>query len=88
MTIEQFIEKAIQGGWKPEHLSRDRTLMRMKAFQAAILDPSAWKAVGKVKESEGRLDPSYASKWAKEAMHRMIDFLAEGKTLEEYISTL
>lgn len=86
MTIEQFIEKAIQGGWKPEHLSRDRTLMRMKAFQAAILDPSAWKAVGRVEgfpHNEGMAD-----QWWQSRMHRMIDTLAEGKTIEQYLETL
>lgn len=46
-----------------------------------LLDPEAWKAVGKVDVWFEQYDWSWH-------MHRMIDALAEGKTIEQYLLTL
>lgn len=64
-----------------------------------FLDPEAWKAVGKVEGKSGKhvnlftcnhADGSYSesAEWWKVMMHRMIDALAEGKTIEQYLETL
>lgn len=111
MTIQQFIEKAIEGGWMPQYPPRwwDNGIAEIHASWSRVratfyrkdgsvgtkgwyiadrldilLDPLAWKAVGKV---EGWWDnpPEYV--W-RTNMHRMIDALAEGKTIEQFISTL
>ena len=157
MTIKQFIEKAIEGGWKylnkyqPYKNNQDAWAVTVDTsnssaseilldsiFSEILLDPKAWIACGKV---EGWEDWSYSyyvishhtendEKEMKETgscdncgywqrvdtfdeiperlknvdgawrthpqdepeylnnMHRMIDALAEGKTIEEYIKTL
>lgn len=57
MTIQQFIERAIRGGWKgyedrelhgrqgDTHLDENYGWMNMRA---TLLDPEAWEAVGRV----------------------------------------
>jgi len=110
MTIQQFIEKAIEGGWndlfngkKPLEVlpstdvrnflikwnhPDDPQILRTHEF---LLDPLAWQAVGKV---EGWNFDRISSKFPNRRpfwhirMLDMIDALAEGKTLEEFIETL
>lgn len=104
MTIKEFIQKAIQGGWgnftteereKAEQMVSE-PLREMTAAEI-LLDPLAWQAVGKVEGwgvtdrcwgcnySEGPTDdtPIWKVKW-----HQMLDALAEGKTIEQYLETL
>ena len=63
MTIKEFIEAAIEGGWKykgkhqeiylceeqPEEGEGDTRLGIRSNIYAIVLDPEAWRAVGKVK---------------------------------------
>lgn len=112
MTIKEFTEAAIQGGWQTpyydvpdDHYGDISDSDDYKMF----LDPKAWEAVGKVKgwgttghEQSGGLVPPVmilgrydrlslgSIMWSVPQfyMHRMIDSLYEGKTLEEYIATL
>lgn len=102
MTIQQFIEAAIEGGWENKHLPLMKTedgvsgevMTRMywtTMFPVIALDPEAWKAVGKVKGWFNEL-PSKDKKiitvqWMSK-MHMMINALIKGKTLQEYIKTL
>lgn len=128
MSIKQFIEKAIKGGWEKKHCVLNRydhdelqTPMEFSEWyniSQILLDPLAWKAVGKVQwwdksstngcamqcawwpyklKNENQLtlpnktylvmnNESY-SMWEYK-MHRMIDALAEGKTIEQYLETL
>jgi hypothetical protein len=102
MTIQSFIEKAIEGGWSPyarnvvaHELPLEQAVkaMRRSTRDAEILlDPLAWKAVGKVEgwpdEHWQGIYREYAEKNAIARMHRMIDALAEGKTIEQYLETL
>lgn len=65
-----------------------------------LLDPKAWQAVGKVEKwhfgkSEDGADSVSVRVFAgvvypiwKWNMHRMIDALAEGKSIEEFLATL
>lgn len=112
MTITQFIEKAEEGGWDVERA--DVAALNgapVASIERAILDPEAWKAVGKV-EGWGITDnkcngcgyggihgwlisnpvqcPECRTSRAEytDHMHRMIDALAEGKTIEQFIETL
>ena len=69
--------------------------------EAILLDPLAWQAVGRA-EGQGKVRRTYRkggkvvyifseplnNKIALENMHNMIDALAEGKSLEEFIKTL
>lgn len=126
MTIQQFIEKAIEGGWRPLLAHQvwyanwnNRSLPRQEArasyvLHEILLDPEAWKAVGKVEGWEkwscgdcympqfkafltsdadqcscclAERNRSEIETW-KMNMHRMIDALAEGKSVEEYLETL
>jgi len=70
MTIQQFIEAAIEGGWKNDgqkvtnSLQKDVTralfspqMTRLTSLQDMCLDPEAWKAVGKVKGWAEMCDP-------------------------------
>lgn len=119
MTIKQFIEKAIKGGWiyrggldfQEWHVyDKGNTFIRAYfdesrdsvhdiAWEEIFLDPKAWQACGKVEGwkttevSHGNWDEmrtmttESVPTW-KHNMHSMIDVLAEGKTIEQYISTL
>lgn len=60
MTISEFIEKAIEGGWSMDESLLPQSIKDMggnltKAtlkfgdpYKIAVLDPKAWQAVGKV----------------------------------------
>lgn len=60
MTIQQFIEKAVEGGWWPKFYAADKQTMpiswriqavqKIKFIERILLDPLAWQAVGKVEE--------------------------------------
>jgi hypothetical protein len=110
MKIQQFIEKAIEGGYREGrtnwqyfditaegavHQEDERTVIPVEKI---LLDPEAWKAVGKV---EGWCDSNvgvngacvdcgfktHGCQWL-ENWHSMIDALAEGGSIESYLETL
>jgi len=105
MTTKQFIEKAIEGGWKPQNPNGpddnpqialeaweelEGNILQQTVLHAIVLDPLAWKAVGKVEgwkvTYNGRkewVNKQWLQKW-----HALIDALAEGKSIEEYLKTL
>jgi len=101
MTITQFIERAIEGGWGsglvPEHLRNATTIQLFMSDQPAqksvmLLDAYAWKAVGKVegwKEDEvcGPCKKTHFGHWLT-LQQNMLYALAEGKTIEQYLETL
>lgn len=91
MTTKEFIEKAIEGGWECYLESGTG-----HGLSDMFLDPKAWQAVGKVYGWNEEYNcpscgleyyevsrPAYSAK-----MHRMIDALIEGKSIEEYLKTL
>ena len=99
MTEKQFIDKAIEGGYReinsayPPILGRVIALSEMReSFGVIFLDPKAWEAVGKVEGWEYERFPigrdSYIDSGVSERMHGMIDALIEGKTIEDYLKTL
>jgi hypothetical protein len=72
------------------------------AIESIVLDPAAWQAVGKVSgwagrqvtttgqdhyDGELRIGVEVQSQWSV-YMHRMIDALAEGKSIESYLETI
>ena len=102
--IQQFIEKALVGGWQPADrdfsivgfyerhfeyqlrstLQGRSSVIRMMVYEAVLLNPKVWQAVGKVEQwYEGR----YGPEWLHH-MRTMIDALAEGHTLEAYIQSV
>lgn len=99
MNQKTYIEKAIEGGWNYGRTGHDRitiangeayfglhgTVFYLKNVSEILLDPRSWQAVGKVegweRKHQGYWEP-------KIEMHRMIDALAEGKTIEEFLETL
>lgn len=104
MTLTQAIERAIEGGWNTGAvpLPYEHT----PYLQVALLDPSFWKALGKVEgwktaepyqkqpymrlHTDGtvtREDHPVLNEWEIN-MHRMIDALADGKSLEAFFETL
>lgn len=105
MTIKEFIEKAIEGGWWTAWYN-DGALERTKGevadageYARILLDPLAWQAVGKVEGwpikkvmryriSDGeRYSDKTVAAW-EHNMHCMIDALAEGKTIEQFLESL
>lgn len=102
MTTKDFIEKAIEGGWKERfgdsRWSGGNNETKVWNKEAILLNPLAWKAVGKVEgwtgtgttdEADNKMVFSYfeAMNW-KTKMHRMIDALAEGKSIQQFLETL
>jgi hypothetical protein len=58
--------------------------IRMMVYEAVLLNPKVWQAVGKVEHwYEGR----YGPEWLHH-MRKMIDALVEGHTLEAYIRSV
>jgi hypothetical protein len=100
-SMQQFIEKAIAGGWHPD--AREYNILgfyerhfeyqlrsiaagrpaavRYMVYEMVLLDPRVWQAVGKV---EHWYEGSYGPEWLHH-MHKMIDALAQGQTLEAYV---
>ena len=102
--MQQFIEKALVGGWQPDdrdfsiigfyerhfeyqlrsmHPGRSSSI-RMLVYEAVLLNPKVWQAVGKV---EKWYEGHYGPEWLHH-MRNMIDALAEGSTLEAYIQSV
>lgn len=112
MTIQHFIESAVEGGWRPywhEPFTENTTdikgyfsdvIPEERRVDSMLLDPEAWKAVGKVEKGAvcicGTQGPLHTQQCpcvslddrATYLMHCMIDALAEGKTIEQYLETL
>ena len=80
MTIKQFIEKAIEGGWDIDRTGRE--------ISRILLDPLAWQAVGRAQDKERTDGMKPNSSLWRQRMHQMIDVLAEGKSLIEFVETL
>ena len=102
MTIQKFIDKAVEGGWFPKDTEGcsscdcdycmymivvpTHELERVTFF----LDPRAWQAVAKAegwKDGYEKKHIEFPPEW-KNNMHNMIDELIEGGTIEKYIKTL
>ena len=91
MTIKQFIEKAIEGGWecpkgKAWRLKYSSPELLAETPHRFLVDSDAWRAVGK---TEGWVNGHFDGKptWQYH-MHRMIDTLIAGETIEELLATL
>ena len=89
MKIKEFIEKAIEGGYER---TAENWLFELNTFNTdnMFLDPKAWQAVGKVegwKIVEKGLGKFGKDEWIRN-MHRMIDHLIEGGTIESYLKEL
>lgn len=89
MTIQGFIEKAIGGGYeKPSRFEEG-------AFpEVVLLDPKAWRSVAKVEgwdrpitDEDRRLGLTLRRGYLVK-MHMMIDALAEGKTIQQFLGDL
>lgn len=91
MTIQQFIEKAIEGGYDgyPKPFCVECGNYQTIKGGDLFLDPKAWQAVGKVEGWNKNIHSGTGHfqdyKWY---MHRLIDHLCEGKDIESFIATL
>jgi hypothetical protein len=103
-SIQQFIGKAIAGGWRPEgrecsilgfherhfeyqlrNIAAGRPAgIRYMSYETVLLDPKAWQAVGKM---ERWYEGYYGPDWLHH-MHKMIDALVEGQTLDAYVQSV
>lgn len=100
MTIKQFIEKAIDGGWNPPKRGREIENLMIDGNEYLLhsnlsnmfLDPLAWQAVGVTEgwylNSDHHYQDPQERKCVHCAMHAMIDFLSHGKTIEQFLETL
>ena len=86
-ATEQTIQDAIEGGYPKEktnnYLNSNRTIL--ESSYSILLDPLAWQAVGKTR---GWNNSQYFSNMYKRKWHKFIDYLADGKTIEEALSLL
>ena len=99
MTIQETLEKAKQGGYEPLQGNHILTLE-----YAYLLDFAFWQVLGKslgwkCEHCNGsgkalnhdKCFNCYGAGWADDWLiqwHRLLDFLAEGKSIEEYFETL
>ena len=90
MTPKEFIEKAIEGGYVNIYLNpkspQEIIPLMIREKHMILLDPKAWKAVGK---SVGWRNFKVVRQqtWEKN-MHRMIDSLIEGESIDDFLATL
>lgn len=101
MTTQQFIEKAVEGGFHPSYIEVPE-IKHMVYYghpypvYVILLDPLAWQAVGNVEGWEKLTINGYELKGVRGYdyspwylnMHRMIDALADGKTINQFLETL
>lgn len=93
MTTKQFVAKALEGGWRYENpeLKQEEDILEVIGIEDILLDPLAWEAVGKVEGWESKITYKdrlkYEGTWLG-YMHAMIDALAEGKSISEFLETL
>jgi hypothetical protein len=89
MTRDDFSAAAMQGGY-PYRDRPDGSSYIPEPFEATLLNSAAWKAVGKMEGWEER-PHAYGmvdmSGWHAK-MHGLIDALAEGESIEDYLATL
>ena len=96
MTVQEAIEKSIEGGYVPFHVEEDACEMEGKEIAHAIMDISFWQSLGKVMgwnlkkwtdDIPGKqpeiLTPDWLVEW-----HRFIDHISQGKSIEEYFEKL
>ncbi len=92
MTIKQFIEKAIEGGWKREEKHLEETSYGADFnYSAILLDPLAWQAVGKVEgwgDEEQIRKSMFRGRDYKTQMNGLTPALIDGKSIEQYLDTL
>lgn len=89
MSPKDFCEKAVAGGWSWDtprvrlYVEKTRTWPDVPA-EIVMLDPLAWKSVFPGKDcDEGCSTHGWRAK-----MHHMIDAIADGKTIEQFLETL
>lgn len=93
MTLNEFYKKAVEGGLKslvPQKLDDKFDIWEVD-YNAFVLMPEAWQAVGKVEGWGGEESLTRTLAWQKGykgRMHAMIDALIAGGTPESYIETL
>ena len=77
MTIEETIQKAMDGGYTGEKLY----------LEAMLLKPSFWQSLGKAMgwKDESIIPKGTTPQWVAE-WHYFIDHLSEGKTIEEFFN--
>lgn len=91
MTIQQAIEKAIEGGF-------NRAVAGWATEETVLLMPTFWRSLGKAMGWQTEITPSkYDGGWTnvsyslddwKHYWHRFIDHLIEGKTPESFFESL
>jgi hypothetical protein len=100
-STQQFIEDAIAGEWDDTNYAfsssaPETSVARVGEWEydeRIFLDPLAWQAVGKTRE----WNEDYCGHWFRPrrsvpfwrfSMHRLIDHLACGKTIEEALAAI
>lgn len=94
MTIQQAIEKAIEGGWG---MGSDQNEKLFPFVRDVWSDPLFWQSLGKAlgwgDESEcplaccGGICPINIPMWQSQ-WHRFVDALSEGKSADDFFSDL
>jgi hypothetical protein len=100
MTIKEFIQASIEGGWDRKNLYGETSVYPNgeieSSVEAILINPKAWQAVGKVEGWEAEGDdcgncehtnksvpcPECPYDEYRERMHRFIDYLQEGDTID------
>ena len=109
MSIQEAIEKAIEGGWyiqgcvpkkvgfieeyESNFICENKNGMSVNVMHptaSIFLDPSFWRSLGKEMgwEKENVITNSVEYLEWKGHWHRFIDYLAEGKSIEDYFKEL
>ena len=99
MTIQNAMQKAIEGGWNKESFVCPMDTPSAN-FARAMLDPFFWQSLGKamgwptrghtpeeIKRGNEALGQGTTKDWLYH-WHRFIDYLAEGKSVEDFFENI
>ena len=103
-SIQQFIEKALAGGWRPEarecsiigfsERHFEYQLQSIVAGRPSVIRFMVYEKVlldPTVWQAVGKVEQWYEGRYGPELLHHMrtmIDALAEGQTLEAYVQSV
>lgn len=90
-ATKQFIQDAIAGGWRteiPQHQHQSFIDGTQGDIRFMVIDPLAWQAVGKTRGWSKHLNGSLPDNVWKDYLHRFIDYLADGKSIEEALEII
>lgn len=85
-AVERFIQDAVKGGWSCKSCVEVEKNYEWY-LSDIMLEPECWQSVEKQRGWELSAGPGRKPRYVH-MMHGLIDALAEGRTIEQYLTTI